>query len=174
MPAIFLIQYSVSLRSTSQYGSKNGRKLPVHVFFKYAAQFFVLFKVCCTQVSGPVQTTCSYTLSSIHTRNFHTLLCVHNPTKDSVICIVTSVPSPHQRCPGNARGAPVHSSSRADRPHLRLVSLPALKQCAHGGKRRSLSMRQNTHTLTHSHTHTLTHSHTHTLTHTLTHSHISI
>ncbi len=34
MPSIFLIQYSVSLRSTSQYGSKNGRKLPVHVDFK--------------------------------------------------------------------------------------------------------------------------------------------
>ncbi len=30
----FLIQYSVSLGSTSQYGSKNGRKLPVHVDFK--------------------------------------------------------------------------------------------------------------------------------------------
>ncbi len=46
---------------------------------------FVQFKVCYTQVSGPVQTTCSNTLSSICTRHFHTLLCVHNPTKDSVI-----------------------------------------------------------------------------------------
>ncbi len=60
---------------------------------------------------------------------------------------VTSVPSPYQRCPGNARGAPVHSSSRADRPHLRLVSLPALKQRAHGDKARSLSMRQKPNSL---------------------------
>ncbi len=42
---------------------------------------------CYTQVSGPVQTTCSNTLSSICTRHFHTLLCVHNPTKDSVIYV---------------------------------------------------------------------------------------
>ncbi len=58
-----------------------------------------------------------------------------------------SVPSAYQRCPGNARGAPVHSSSRADRPHLRLVSLPALKQHAHGDKARSLSMRQKSNSL---------------------------
>ncbi len=63
------------------------------------------------------------------------------------IYIVTSVPSPYQRCPGNTRGAPVHSSSRADRPHLRLVSLPALKQHAHGDKARSLSMRQKPNSL---------------------------
>ncbi len=43
---------------------------------------FVQFKVCYTQGSGPVQTTCN-TLSSICTRHFHTLLCAHNPTKDS-------------------------------------------------------------------------------------------
>ncbi len=60
---------------------------------------------------------------------------------------MTSIPSPHQRCPGNARGAPVHSSSRADQPHLWLVSLPALKERAHGGKLRSLSMRQKTSSL---------------------------
>ncbi len=57
---------------------------------------------------------------------------------------MTSVPSPHQRCLGSSRGAPAHSSSRADRPHLRLVSLLAFKQRAHRGKLRSLSMRQNT------------------------------
>ncbi len=35
--------------------------------------------------SGPVQTTCSNTLSSMSTRHFsHTLLGVHYPTKDSV------------------------------------------------------------------------------------------
>ncbi len=39
MPSIFLIQYSVSLGSTSQYGSKNGSKLPVHTDFK-TMQFF--------------------------------------------------------------------------------------------------------------------------------------
>ncbi len=32
--------------------------------------FFVQFKVCYTQVSGPVQTTCSNTLSSMRTRHF--------------------------------------------------------------------------------------------------------
>ncbi len=53
------------------------------------SNFFVQFKVFYTQVSGPVQTTCSNTLSSIHTRHFHTLLCVHNPTKDSVIYVLT-------------------------------------------------------------------------------------
>ncbi len=65
----------------------------------------------------------------------------------TLISTVTSVPSPCQRCPGNTRGAPVHSSSRADRPHLRLVSLPALKQRAHGDKARSLSMRQKPNSL---------------------------
>ncbi len=52
---------------------------------------FVQFKVCYTQVSGPVQ-TCSNTLSSICTRHFHTLLCVHNPTKDPqkyTVCMFT-------------------------------------------------------------------------------------
>ncbi len=34
MPSIFLIQYSVSLGSTSQYKSKNGHKLLVHAGFK--------------------------------------------------------------------------------------------------------------------------------------------
>ncbi len=47
--------------------------------------FFVQFEVLYTQVSGPVQTTWSNTLSSIRTRHFHTLLYVHNPTKDSII-----------------------------------------------------------------------------------------
>ncbi len=38
--------------------------------------FFVQFKVCYTQVSGPVQTTCSNTLSSMRTRHFsHTAVC---------------------------------------------------------------------------------------------------
>ncbi len=62
-----------------------GWGLPHHR--KKLSNFFVLFKVCYTQVSGPVQTTCSNTLSSICTRHFHTLLCVHNPTKDSVIYV---------------------------------------------------------------------------------------
>ncbi len=48
--------------------------------------FFVQFKVCYTQVSGPVQTTCSNTpLCALDT--FHTLLCVHNPTKDYAIYV---------------------------------------------------------------------------------------
>ncbi len=45
---------------------------------------------CYTQVSGPVQTTCSNTLSSIHTRHFHTLLCVHKFHKRlSNMCMFT-------------------------------------------------------------------------------------
>ncbi len=43
--------------------------------------FFCAIQVCYTQVSGPVQTTCSNTLSSMHYTLFLTLLCVHNPTK---------------------------------------------------------------------------------------------
>ncbi len=43
---------------------------------KKLSNFFVQFKVCYTQVSGPVQTTCSNTLSSIGTRHFsHTTVC---------------------------------------------------------------------------------------------------
>ncbi len=58
------------------------------------------------------------------------------------IYIVTSVPSPNQRCPKNSRGAPAHQSSRADRPHLRLINPPAQKQRAHRRRVRNLSMRQ--------------------------------
>ncbi len=56
---------------------------------KKLSNIFVQFKVCYTQVSVPVQTNCSNTLSSIFTRHFHTLLCVHNPTKYSIynICM---------------------------------------------------------------------------------------
>ncbi len=40
------------------------------------SNLFVQFKVCYTQVSGPVQTTCSNTLSPMRTRHFsHTTLC---------------------------------------------------------------------------------------------------
>ncbi len=45
------------------------------------SSFFVQFKVCYTQVSGPVQTNCSNTLPYICTRHFHTLLCVHKSLK---------------------------------------------------------------------------------------------
>ncbi len=42
----------------------------------YHRTFFVQFEVCYTQVSGPVQTTCSNTLSSIRTRHFsHITVC---------------------------------------------------------------------------------------------------
>ncbi len=52
--------------------------------------FFEQFKVCYTQVSGPVKTTCSNTLSSIRTTNFLTLLCVHKSHKRlSNICMFT-------------------------------------------------------------------------------------
>ncbi len=52
---------------------------------KKLSNFFMQFKVCYARVSGPVQTTCSNTLSSIRTRHFY---CVYiNPTKDSVIYV---------------------------------------------------------------------------------------
>ncbi len=61
---------------------------PYHVTGKKLSNFFVQFKVCYTQVS--VQTTCSNTLSSIRTRHFHTLLCVHKSHKRlSDICMFT-------------------------------------------------------------------------------------
>ncbi len=50
--------------------------------------FFCAIQVCYTQVSGPVHTTCSNTLLyALDT--FLTLLCVHNPTKDSAIYVFT-------------------------------------------------------------------------------------
>ncbi len=52
--------------------------------------FFVQFKVCYTQVSGPVQTTCSNTLSSMHTRHFsHTAVCTQSHKRLSNICMFT-------------------------------------------------------------------------------------
>ncbi len=61
---------------------------PYHVTGKKLSNFFVQFKVCYTQVS--VQTTCSNTLSSIRTRHFHTLLCVHKSHQRlSHICMFT-------------------------------------------------------------------------------------
>ncbi len=57
---------------------------------KKLSNFFVQFKVCYTRLSGPVQNTRSNTLSSIHTRHFHTLLCVHKSHKRlSNICMFT-------------------------------------------------------------------------------------
>ncbi len=55
-------------------------------------KFFVQFEVCHTQVSGPVQTTCSNTLSSTRTRHFsHITVCTY-PTKDSIVyvCLCTT------------------------------------------------------------------------------------
>ncbi len=61
---------------------------PYHITGKNC--HFVQFKVYYTQVSGPVQTTCFDTLSSIRTRHFHTLLCVHKSHKRlSNICMFT-------------------------------------------------------------------------------------
>ncbi len=52
--------------------------------------FFVQFKVCYTQVSGPVQTTCSNTLSSICTRHFsHTAVCTQSHKRLHNICMFT-------------------------------------------------------------------------------------
>ncbi len=66
--------------------SKHPPTLP-HQRKKTVWNFFVQFKVCYTQVSGPIQTTWSNTLSSMRTRHFSHLLCVHNPTKDSAIYV---------------------------------------------------------------------------------------
>ncbi len=45
-------------------------------------KLFVQFEVCYTQVSGPVQTTCSNTLSSIRTRHFsHITMCTKSHKK---------------------------------------------------------------------------------------------
>ncbi len=52
--------------------------------------FSVQFKVCYTQVSGPVQTTCSNTLSSMRTRHFsHTAVCTQSHKRLSNICMFT-------------------------------------------------------------------------------------
>ncbi len=49
---------------------------PYHIAEKNCQTFFVQFQVCYTQVSGPVQATCSNTLSSICTRHFsHVTVC---------------------------------------------------------------------------------------------------
>ncbi len=63
---------------------------PYHTKEKTVCNFFVQFKVCYTQVSGPVQTTCSNTLSSIRTRHFsHTAVCTQSHKRLRNICIFT-------------------------------------------------------------------------------------
>ncbi len=81
----------------------------------------------------------SFTLSTVYTLPTH-LLCL--PYYTISFGVVTSVPSPNQYCPGNSQGAPAHQSSRADRPHLRLINPPAHKQRTHRRRVRNLSMRQ--------------------------------
>ncbi len=52
---------------------------PYHTKEKTVWNFFLQFKVCYTQVSGPIQTTCSNTLSSMRTRHFpHTAVCTQS------------------------------------------------------------------------------------------------
>ncbi len=78
--------------SSSSYPQEDGM-LPHHR--KKLSNFdFCAIQVCYTQVSGPAQATCSNTLSSTRTRHFHTLLCVHNPTKDSVIYVCLQAHAP--------------------------------------------------------------------------------
>ncbi len=63
---------------------------PYHTKEKTVCNFFVQFKVCYTQVSGPVQTTCSNTLSSMRTRHFsHTAVCTQSHKRLSNICMFT-------------------------------------------------------------------------------------
>ncbi len=53
--------------------------------------FFVQFKVCYTQVSGPIQTTCSNTLSSMRTRHFsHTAVCTQSHKRLMFTCSCTT------------------------------------------------------------------------------------
>ncbi len=63
---------------------------PYHTKEKSVWNFFVQFKVCYTQVSGPVQTTCSNTLSSMRTRHFsRTAVCTQSHKRLSNICMFT-------------------------------------------------------------------------------------
>ncbi len=63
---------------------------PYHTKEKLYETFFVQFEVCYTQVSGPVQTTCSNTLSSMCTRHFsHTAVCTQSHKRLSNICMFT-------------------------------------------------------------------------------------
>ncbi len=71
----------------NSYSLSKLRLCHVHITGKNC-QTFLCNSKCATQVSGPAQTTCIYTLSSIHTGHFsHTILCIHNPTKDSAIYV---------------------------------------------------------------------------------------
>ncbi len=57
---------------------------------KQHVNFFCAIQVCHTQVSGPVQTTCSNTLSSMRTRHFsHTAVCTQSHKRLSNICMFT-------------------------------------------------------------------------------------
>ncbi len=69
--------------------SKHPPTLP-HQRKKTVWNFFVQFKVCYTQVSGPVQTTGSNTLSSMRTRHFsHTAVCTQSHKRLRNICMFT-------------------------------------------------------------------------------------
>ncbi len=73
MPSIFVIQYSVSLRNTSQYKSKNGRKLPVHAdiikkqrkFNSYSEDYAVLFYIWLLNFYSSIVLTEYFTLALI-------------------------------------------------------------------------------------------------------------
>ncbi len=54
---------------------------------KNCVNFFCAIQVCHTQVSGPVQTTCSNTLSSMRTRHFS--VCTQSQKRLSNICMFT-------------------------------------------------------------------------------------
>ncbi len=57
---------------------------------KKLCELLCAIQVCYTQVSGPVQTTCSNTLSSMRTRHFsHTAVCTQSHKRLSNICMFT-------------------------------------------------------------------------------------
>ncbi len=64
--------------------------------------------------------------------------------QEKTVEAVRSFPRPSTQ---DSQGAPAYQSSRADRPHLRLINPSTHKQRAHRRKERNLSMRQQTNVL---------------------------
>ncbi len=88
-------EHQSPLRQTAQQNCPEPKSKPppqpYHIKGKNCLRlFFVLFKVCYTQVSGPVPTTCRNTLSSICTRHFsHTAVCTQSQKRLNNICMFT-------------------------------------------------------------------------------------
>ncbi len=82
-------EHQSPLRQTAQQLFTPGCEIP-ELKSPRPWEFFMQFEVCYTQVSGPVQTTCSNTLSSIRTRHFsHITICTYFPKRLHSICMFT-------------------------------------------------------------------------------------